>query len=185
MNSISFRRAVAAATGRRFKSHHPDIEPSFVDSCFTSMFYGARKGVAVTSALVKISMIVFDVIILASPKRRSMGRRGFWFTAKTLLRGLRHHNASNITKRVEVLMNSITSIERSPRRQAGGSNPVTPIERPFVAHMFHVYVLRSQKTGRRYVGSCEDLRIVFAVIIPGNPKRRKHGAPRVLVHGEG
>jgi hypothetical protein len=37
-----------------------------------------------------------------------------------------------------------------------GSNPASPIfSKP--TNMFYVYVLRSAKTGRLYVGSCQDV----------------------------
>ena len=49
--------------------------------------------------------------------------------------------------------------------------------------MFYVYVLRSSKTGRRYVGSCENddrLRRHNA----GHSKATRHGIPWILVHSE-
>jgi len=51
--------------------------------------------------------------------------------------------------------------------------------------MFHCYVLRSQKTGRRYVGSCEDLTERMRRHNAGESKATKHGVPWVLVHIEG
>ena len=50
--------------------------------------------------------------------------------------------------------------------------------------MFHCYALRSQKTGRRYVGSCEDLHDRIRRHNSGESKATKHGAPWVLVHSE-
>ena len=50
--------------------------------------------------------------------------------------------------------------------------------------MFHWYVLRSQKTGRRYVGSCEDLTERIRRHNAGDSKATKHGAPWLLVHSE-
>ncbi|PZR75783.1 MAG: hypothetical protein DLM73_04385 [Chthoniobacterales bacterium] len=43
--------------------------------------------------------------------------------------------------------------------------------------MFYVYVLRSNKTGRRYVGSCEDLDDRFRRHNVGESKATKHGIP--------
>jgi GIY-YIG catalytic domain len=45
-------------------------------------------------------------------------------------------------------------------------------------------VLRSQKTGRRYVGSCEDLTERLRRHNAGDSKATKHGVPWVLVHSE-
>jgi putative endonuclease len=76
-------------------------------------------------------------------------------------------------------------VERLVRDQeAVGSNPTSPIELPLGRIMFHCYVLRSQKTGRRYVGSCEDLRDRIRRHNSGESKATKHGTPWVLVHSE-
>ena len=50
--------------------------------------------------------------------------------------------------------------------------------------MFYCYVLRSQKTGRRYVGSCENLSERIRRHNAGESKATKQGVPWVLVHGE-
>jgi len=50
--------------------------------------------------------------------------------------------------------------------------------------MFYCYVLQSQKTGRRYVGSCEDLAERIRRHNAGDSKATKHGVPRVLLHSE-
>jgi len=50
--------------------------------------------------------------------------------------------------------------------------------------MFYCYVLRSLKTGRRYVGSCEDLGERIRRHNAGESKATKNGAPWVLVHSE-
>ena len=50
--------------------------------------------------------------------------------------------------------------------------------------MFYCYVLRSQKTGRRYVGSCENLLHRLYRHNAGQMKATKHGAPWSLLHGE-
>ena len=44
--------------------------------------------------------------------------------------------------------------------------------------------MRSQKTGRRYVGSCEDLRERIRRHNAGDSKATKPGAPWILVHSE-
>jgi putative endonuclease len=51
--------------------------------------------------------------------------------------------------------------------------------------MFHVYVLRSNKTGRRYVGSCENLADRLGRHNAGHSKATQHGIPWTLVHSEG
>jgi putative endonuclease len=50
--------------------------------------------------------------------------------------------------------------------------------------MFHVYVLRSAKTGRRYVGSCEDVARRLRCHNHGESKATKHGIPWTLIHTE-
>jgi len=50
--------------------------------------------------------------------------------------------------------------------------------------MFYCYVLRSQKTGRRYVGSCENLTERIRRHNAGDSKATKHGVPWSLVHSE-
>ena len=50
--------------------------------------------------------------------------------------------------------------------------------------MFHVYVLKSEKTGRRYVGSCENLETRLRRHNLGHSKATRHGAPWTLVHTE-
>jgi putative endonuclease len=50
--------------------------------------------------------------------------------------------------------------------------------------MFHVYVLRSEKTGRRYVGSCEDVGDRLRRHNAGESKATSHGIPWRLVHVE-
>jgi putative endonuclease len=50
--------------------------------------------------------------------------------------------------------------------------------------MFYCYVLRSQKTGRRYVGSCENLTERVRRHNAGDSKATKHGVPWILVHSE-
>ena len=50
--------------------------------------------------------------------------------------------------------------------------------------MFHCYVLRSQKTGRRYVGSCESLPRRLHRHNTGQMKATKHGVPWILIQSE-
>ncbi len=50
--------------------------------------------------------------------------------------------------------------------------------------MFYVYVLRSGKTNRRYVGSCENLDERFRRHNLGHSKATRHGIPWNLVHSE-
>ena len=49
---------------------------------------------------------------------------------------------------------------------------------------FYCYVLRSEKTGRRYVGSCENLADRIRRHNAGESKATKHGLPWVLIHSE-
>jgi putative endonuclease len=51
--------------------------------------------------------------------------------------------------------------------------------------LFHVYILRSTKTGRRYVGSCKNLVERLRRHNLGHSKATRHGMPWTLVHSEG
>jgi putative endonuclease len=50
--------------------------------------------------------------------------------------------------------------------------------------MFYVYVLRSQRTGRRYVGSCENREERLRRHNAGDSKTTRHGVPWILIHSE-
>ena len=50
--------------------------------------------------------------------------------------------------------------------------------------MFHVYVLRSITTGRRCVGSCENVEERVRRHNAGHSKATRHGLPWVLLHSE-
>jgi putative endonuclease len=50
--------------------------------------------------------------------------------------------------------------------------------------MFYVYILRSEKTARRYVGSCEDLDDRLRRHNASESKATKHGVPWALLHYE-
>lgn len=50
--------------------------------------------------------------------------------------------------------------------------------------MFYIYVLRSTKTGRRYVGSCENLDERLRRHNAGHSKATRNGIPWILVHSE-
>jgi putative endonuclease len=48
----------------------------------------------------------------------------------------------------------------------------------------YVYVLRSEKTGRRYVGSTQDIQERLRQHNGGQSLATKHGAPWKLIHQE-
>jgi putative endonuclease len=50
--------------------------------------------------------------------------------------------------------------------------------------MFHVYVLKSQKCGRRYVGFCENLETRIRRHDLGRSNGTHHGVAWILVHSE-
>jgi len=50
--------------------------------------------------------------------------------------------------------------------------------------MFYVYVLRSGKTGRFYVGSCQDVDGRVRRHNAGHSKATRHGIPWILLHSE-
>ena len=50
--------------------------------------------------------------------------------------------------------------------------------------MFHVYVIKSGKSGRRYVGSCEDLAERVRRHNLGHSKATRYGIPWQLLHTE-
>nr|AQQ74893.1 hypothetical protein [uncultured bacterium] len=51
-------------------------------------------------------------------------------------------------------------------------------------YWYWVYVLRSEKTGRFYTGSCEDLTKRVEQHNTGQNKSTRHGVPWILVHSE-
>ena len=71
-------------------------------------------------------------------------------------------------------------------QEVAGSNPAGPILETSVSAtlMFHVYVLRSRKTGRRYIGSCENLEDRLCRHNSGNSKATRYGIPWALMHSE-
>ncbi|MFL6536775.1 MAG: GIY-YIG nuclease family protein [Chthoniobacterales bacterium] len=50
--------------------------------------------------------------------------------------------------------------------------------------MFYVCVLRSEKTGRRYVGSCEDVEQRLKRHNAAHSKATRHGIPWLIIHTE-
>ena len=50
--------------------------------------------------------------------------------------------------------------------------------------MYHVYVLRSEKTGRRYVGSSQDIEKRTRQHNSGQSLATRHGVPWKLIHCE-
>src|SRR5205814_2693887 len=50
--------------------------------------------------------------------------------------------------------------------------------------MFYVYILRSAKTNRRYVGSCENPHEYLGRHNLGHSRATRHGVPWSLVHRE-
>jgi putative endonuclease len=53
-----------------------------------------------------------------------------------------------------------------------------------MADGFYVYVLRSQKTGRRYIGHCENLDRRLIQHNSGGTKATQYGKPWVLAYSE-
>ena len=51
--------------------------------------------------------------------------------------------------------------------------------------MFYCYVLLSKKTGRKYIGSCRDLKDRICRHNRGESKAAKHGRPWTLFRIEG
>ena len=50
--------------------------------------------------------------------------------------------------------------------------------------MFYCYVLKSERTGRRYVGSCENLEARLRRHNLGKVPATKHGTPWIMLHHE-
>jgi putative endonuclease len=50
--------------------------------------------------------------------------------------------------------------------------------------MFYVYVLRSEKTGRRYIGSCKNIEARFHQHNTRQSKATRHGVPWRLLRTE-
>src|SRR3954463_14510102 len=53
-----------------------------------------------------------------------------------------------------------------------------------MSNAYFVYVLRSEDTNRRYVGSCRDVDDRLLRHNTGQSKSTKHGVPRKLIHWE-
>ena len=69
-------------------------------------------------------------------------------------------------------------------QEVAGSNPAGPTifsKNGAINEMFYVYVLRSDKTGRRYVGSCENFDDRFRRHNSGESKATRHGIPWTLL----
>jgi putative endonuclease len=56
--------------------------------------------------------------------------------------------------------------------------------RNYLTTVFYVYVLRSSKTNRRYIGSCKDVNERLRRHNFGHSKFTRHGVPWTLVHTE-
>ena len=69
-------------------------------------------------------------------------------------------------------------------QEVAGSNPAGPRISSELITVFYVYVLRSRKTNRRYVGSCENLDERLRRHNLGHSKATRHGIPWVLLHTE-
>src|SRR3954454_10342309 len=61
---------------------------------------------------------------------------------------------------------------------------IPPARYHYVLAMFHVYVLRSSKSGRRYVGSCENLGERVRRHNLGHSKATLHRIPSTLIYSE-
>ena len=79
-------------------------------------------------------------------------------------------------------MSSIVSNNRTVAAATGrGFESRRPDFNPVV---FYVYVLRSSKTRRRYIGSCEDLHERIRRHNLGHSKATRHGVPWILEYSE-
>jgi putative endonuclease len=67
-------------------------------------------------------------------------------------------------------------------QEVAGSNPAGPTKSFIV--VFQVYILRSHKTGRRYIGSCHDIEQRLQRHNAGHSKTTRHGVPWTLEHSE-
>ena len=79
---------------------------------------------------------------------------------------------------------AVAQLGRAPGSGPGGRGFKSHQPDPHRRRMFHCYILRSRKTGRRYVGSCEDLAERVRRHNAGESKATKHGVPWVLIRSE-
>ena len=119
------------------------------------------------------------------PKRQDTACRGCYSIVKHLGLARKRQSASS-TSRPEEAGESSTSCWYSGRR---GDRPwvqIPPARREplSVGGMFYCYVLRSPKTGRLYIGSCENLTERIRHHNAGDSKATKHEVPRVLLYSE-
>ena len=127
--------------------------------------------------------------MLVNPLPQNMHYRGRSFTKNNSPLALPLARENAISRLVAVVMNSTDCLgrERSPRRQVPprrascGSNPVTPSK--MSVDVFSL-VLKSSKTGRRYVGSCADIADRLRRHNCGESPATKHGLPWTLIYEE-
>ena len=85
-----------------------------------------------------------------------------------------------ISRPVVDAMNLISFLPKSGRR--GDRSQVRILSpRCLSERMFSVYVLRSSKTGRRYIGSCADLSDRLRRHNAGESHATQHGLPWTLI----
>src|SRR4051812_41657029 len=116
----------------------------------------------------------------ASQKPPNTVFHGFCFTWKSLRPGPGRWTESSITKPDE----AVISLTFPPLPTRPSSDLRFESCHPDLLPMFYVYVLRSRKTGRRYVGSCADIEDRLRRHNAGESKATKHGVPWVLLHVE-
>jgi putative endonuclease len=63
-------------------------------------------------------------------------------------------------------------------------HPATPAQSNVLPKTFYVYVLRSSKTGNRFVGSCENLEEGLRWHNTGHSTATRHGVPWIMVWSE-
>ncbi len=123
----------------------------------------------------------FADTILRSRKPPSTACRGYLFEARVSQRAEKLWRENAFTRPAEEEMNWINSrraVAAATGRRFKSCHP------DHFRSMFQCYVLRSLKTGRRYVGSCEDLSDRVRRHSSAESKTTKHGVPWILIRSE-
>src|SRR5436189_169287 len=127
------------------------------------------------SGLARIWLIVLTATTLASRRRPNMECDGICSVLNAFQRGTKQRNASGTTK-LDAVETSSTNHGRAVAAATGRwFNSHQHLKSFPTRRSSDLYVLSSEKTGRRYVGSCENLADRIDRHNAGQSKATKHG----------
>jgi putative endonuclease len=123
-------------------------------------------------------MIDWGGTIAAKAPPHAMVYRGNCSAQNNLQAGQRRCGENGISKQARAGKNLTNSVARAV---AAATSRRFKSCRP---DLYHLYVLRSEKTGRRYVGSCQDLNDRLGRHNRGESTATRHGVPWKLLRTE-